>query len=154
MKGGSSMLASSRLKLMFLKMGCCFTSTAPRPWQPSRSLGSLVRSWRATEGRQLNKTSISPALHCWIPSSSVFLASQWNPLKWEHSTLCYILRAPLCKYLCKCRKGYWFLFQVFVLSSEMTQICRLPQTRKCLKEQTAKATGLCRKQSTAGEWHT
>lgn len=50
LKGGSSMLASSRLKLMFLKMGCCLTSTAPRPWHPSRCLGSLDRSCHAAGG--------------------------------------------------------------------------------------------------------
>lgn len=50
-KGGSSMWASSRLKLMFLKMGCCLTSTAPQPRQPSLSLGSLARSWKTAGGR-------------------------------------------------------------------------------------------------------
>lgn len=52
LKGGSSMLASSRLKLIFLKIGCCFTSIAPRPWQPRRSLGSLARSWWTEGGRR------------------------------------------------------------------------------------------------------
>lgn len=51
-KGGSSMWASSRLKLMFLKMGCCLTSTPPEPRQPSLSLGSLARSWNTAGGRK------------------------------------------------------------------------------------------------------
>lgn len=44
LKGGSSMPASSLLKLRCLKRGCSFTSLAPAPRHPRRSKGSLHRS--------------------------------------------------------------------------------------------------------------
>lgn len=43
------MLASSLLKLIFLKIGCCFTIAAPSSVQPSRSPGFLASNCKDVE---------------------------------------------------------------------------------------------------------
>lgn len=59
--GGSSMFASSLLKLMSLNTGCCFTPAAPSPLQPRRCLGFLVsnckkQKWSQKAPRMRKKT--------------------------------------------------------------------------------------------------
>lgn len=94
LNGGSSMLASSRLKLMFLKIGCCLTSMAPRPWQPSLSFGSLARSWNAAEEEIKKKicmlASRTRADHsfAWYVSYKIKKRTFWTP-----SSLCAFFTA-------------------------------------------------------------
>ena len=65
-KGGSTIPASSLLKLMFLKNEWALTHAAPSAWHPSLCFGSLVSSWVSSSSRDESSSYSSahrPSLH-------------------------------------------------------------------------------------------
>lgn len=75
-KGGSTIPASSLLKLMFLKNEWALTPAAPSARHPSLCLGSLVSSWvSSSRDESSNYSSIHLSLH-----ASMF------PINAHHST--------------------------------------------------------------------
>lgn len=82
-KGGSTIPASSLLKLMFLKNEWALTPAAPSARHPSLCFGSLVSSWVcSSRDESPNYSSVHPPLHANISPHrcSPFYRWPWCPL--------------------------------------------------------------------------